>query len=645
MSWGYYYSNSYTKDEKERMLQDIENCKGDHLIISEGLERFDFALLKEYKNITKITLPRSFTSLYLDPFKKDFSTSLNHIKEIFVPLTVTKIDFINDEDESDYNWPHLTLEKRNPVYFQYEHGIYYKQDSTLIYVDDDFTVNFTFFMNTNHITENAFKNKKITELTIPKGISLESMLGYRFINEEYNYNYIYSRNPIYFKTCKNLKAVHFENLKENIRPSWFLHSNTYSSFSVLLPSLLPTNLTMEDKVKYIHFEVKGLAQKSLVPQNIKTIWFSYIKEHLKYFYKEIINDEFFFTFLIDNNLLTLKGIKELVSLLKGKPSVTSENMINQLTSYQQSHFTASDLEKCNKQMEKEDIRQKELLKTREESKKKQQEMINIRKQWQCSRNGNYEWYITSYKGTDENIIIPKELSGKTVTGIDKEAFSPMAKGLTDQQIKVRKNIKSITMPDTITEVCEHAFYGCTNLSTIKLSSSAKLGNVFSYDQIFGLCRNLKEITIPEGITELYVNALCCNEFLEKINLPSTLKIIHENAFFKCKRLKEINIPEGVKIIKTSAFNSCSSLKVIDIPKSVEEMEYCVFSFCKNLEYVVIRNPNIKMKDDIFGQANENLTIIGYKDSNVSAYAKKYNINFQDNIDSFEYSDTNKKDNN
>lgn len=66
-------------------------------------------------------------------------------------------------------------------------------------------------------------------------------------------------------------------------------------------------------------------------------------------------------------------------------------------------------------------------------------------------------------------------------------------------------------------------------------------------------RNLKKITIPESVTIIDKNAFSsCS--LESIVLPSHLEYIGWNCFYEC-HIKEIIIPDTVKHIGQSAFNS------------------------------------------------------------------------------------------
>jgi fibronectin type 3 domain-containing protein len=78
--------------------------------------------------------------------------------------------------------------------------------------------------------------------------------------------------------------------------------------------------------------------------------------------------------------------------------------------------------------------------------------------------------ITSYEGTDNNLIIPRQIDGYTVVGISQGAFSYIA-------------LTSIVIPDSITYIESNAFINCFNLTSIRFMGAAPN----SGDQVFVNC--------------------------------------------------------------------------------------------------------------------------------------------------------------
>ena len=85
------------------------------------------------------------------------------------------------------------------------------------------------------------------------------------------------------------------------------------------------------------------------------------------------------------------------------------------------------------------------------------------------------------------------------------------------------------------------------------------------------CPKLKTINIPDSITEINGSAFSGCASLESVTLPKNITKIDERTFLNCTSLKGITIPDGVTEIGTSAFSGCTSLKSITIPDGVTEI--------------------------------------------------------------------------
>lgn len=123
--------------------------------------------------------------------------------------------------------------------------------------------------------------------------------------------------------------------------------------------------------------------------------------------------------------------------------------------------------------------------------------------------------LNIYFGNEKNPEIPEKINGKPVKIIGSSCFAA-------------KEIESITIPDTITEIWEMAFLNCRKLSSVTLSKNlTKISN-----KAFESCRSLQSIELPE-----------------------TLEAINVYAFFDCSSLKKITVPKNVTTVGTYAFAS------------------------------------------------------------------------------------------
>lgn len=124
-------------------------------------------------------------------------------------------------------------------------------------------------------------------------------------------------------------------------------------------------------------------------------------------------------------------------------------------------------------------------------------------------------------------------------------------------------LKSVTIPDSVTELSPNVFNHALELEKVVLSENITVipANAF-------LRTAIKKITVPEGITTLCSGAFSdCTE-LKSVKLPNTLKKIGDNCFSGCTSLSEIELPESLTHIGTKVFKDCSSLKKLNIPDGI-----------------------------------------------------------------------------
>lgn len=116
--------------------------------------------------------------------------------------------------------------------------------------------------------------------------------------------------------------------------------------------------------------------------------------------------------------------------------------------------------------------------------------------------------ITGYVGSDTDIVIPEQIDGRPVIGINDFAFSPLRfTPADDEEIeeflesgKTFSKIKSIQLPSTIVIYGEDPFYFCDSLETVKIYGESN-ANIFHIGEMFNYCSSLKTI---EG-TIRYIN--------------------------------------------------------------------------------------------------------------------------------------------
>ena len=159
------------------------------------------------------------------------------------------------------------------------------------------------------------------------------------------------------------------------------------------------------------------------------------------------------------------------------------------------------------------------------------------------------------------------------------------------------SLKSVTIPDSVTFIDTSAFNACTSLPAIDVDSGNDNyqsidGVVFSKDgTTLILCPEGKsgEYTITDGVTKIDEYAFVTCKKLTSVTIPDSVTSIGKGAFFSCTGLTSITIPESVTLIDRSAFDGCTSLTSFTIPKSVTSIGDYAFYGCTSLTSVTIPN--------------------------------------------------------
>ncbi len=185
--------------------------------------------------------------------------------------------------------------------------------------------------------------------------------------------------------------------------------------------------------------------------------------------------------------------------------------------------------------------------------------------------GDSDYYENEDNWEDKVLYVGKHL---VATNYDLSGAYTVKKGtltIANRAFSYR-DIKSITIPDSVKYIGDSAFEDCYNL---------------------------KSITIPKGVTSIGDSTFAWCSGLKTVTLPKTLKTIGDSAFSYCSNIKSITIPDGVTSIGDYAFHWCSSLASMTIPDSVKTIGDGVFESCTNLKTVTIPNSVKTMGSDVF----------------------------------------------
>lgn len=195
-------------------------------------------------------------------------------------------------------------------------------------------------------------------------------------------------------------------------------------------------------------------------------------------------------------------------------------------------------------------------------------------------------------------------------------------------------LKSITLPDSITEMKMYCFQECENLESVVISNNVSR----LYGKTFYECTNLKTVAFGKKTTYLsesvfwgctalesvyyggtlkdwcsiyistetgnplaYADKLYLNGELvpAELVIPDTCSSIRQYAFYGASFIESVVLPPSVASVDDSAFESCINLKTINIPAKVKSINSHAFENCNNLTAI-----NVDAKNECFSSDSD-----------------------------------------
>ena len=197
-------------------------------------------------------------------------------------------------------------------------------------------------------------------------------------------------------------------------------------------------------------------------------------------------------------------------------------------------------------------------------------------------------YLTKYKGSATDIIVPAEIDGKSVIG-----FGSIFAG---------SSVTNVIIENGIIKIDDYAFYGCTSLTSI---------------------------TIPDKVTSIGEYAFYGCSSIASIAIPDRVTSIGERAFYGCSSLTSITIPDSVTSIGSFAFSECTSLTEIKYNAvSVEDLtsiSNVFYNAGKNTDGITV----------VFGESVERIPANLFYVFNINSYyrPKVTNVTIGSNVTS------------
>ena len=148
--------------------------------------------------------------------------------------------------------------------------------------------------------------------------------------------------------------------------------------------------------------------------------------------------------------------------------------------------------------------------------------------------------------------------------------------------------KAFDIPEGITTIQRHSFFGCVDLSSVTIPSSLKVigYNPFANCPSLSLTNHSPNFVYENGVlydrTKTMLMYYSMSNPGKEFVIPDTVRTIGRNAFFGCSNLKSVTIPDGVERIEKGAFAYCTGLRNLKVARSVAHIEEWAFCNCPKL---------------------------------------------------------------
>ena len=212
--------------------------------------------------------------------------------------------------------------------------------------------------------------------------------------------------------------------------------------------------------------------------------------------------------------------------------------------------------------------------------------------------------------------------------------------------EIPKNVVSVALPSSITEIDSGMFANCTSLKKITIPSSVTYIGYRAFEN----CTSLSEITIPPSVTYIGEKAFAGTKWLSdkqkanpyvvingilidmskagtNLNIPATVKEI------SCeipKNVVSVILPSSITQIDSYMFSGCTSLETIEIPETVESMEISSFTGTKWLENNLVDGKYLVVNNVLYDAQNLGDDVV------IPEGVKKIKIDFPDSTRSISF---------
>ena len=160
-------------------------------------------------------------------------------------------------------------------------------------------------------------------------------------------------------------------------------------------------------------------------------------------------------------------------------------------------------------------------------------------------------------------------------------------------------LNSVTISNSVKYIATGVFSGCSKLTSVHISDLEAWCKIWFGDNwanplyyahhLYLGDKEITDLVIPNSVTDIREYAFSGCSGLTSVSIPNSVTSIGAGAFSDCSSLTSVSIPNSVTSIGAGAFSYCSSLTSVTIPNSVTTIGSYAFYECSSLTSVTIGN--------------------------------------------------------
>ena len=163
----------------------------------------------------------------------------------------------------------------------------------------------------------------------------------------------------------------------------------------------------------------------------------------------------------------------------------------------------------------------------------------------------------------------------------------------------KSTLTSVTIGNSVTSIGEDAFYKCSGLKEVHIDDLSAWCNIsfgngyanplYYAKKMYLKGKLVKEVVIPDNISKIKNHLFYGCTSITSVLIPNSVTEIKKSAFCYCSGLTSVTIGNSVTSIGRYAFEYCSGLTSVRIPNSVTSIGDYAFNYCTSLKELYIED--------------------------------------------------------